>query len=82
MDKLNLAKDPNTTPETLDLLSYDEDYNVRWRVAGNPNTPPGALEGLSYDEDSEIYFLVEWNPNTPQYILDLRKFKSYLKYYG
>ena len=39
MNKLELAKDPNTSPEVLEELATDEDYWVRFRVAQNPNCP-------------------------------------------
>jgi hypothetical protein len=39
MDKVELARDPNTSPKTLEQLATDEDSEVRWEVANNPNTP-------------------------------------------
>lgn len=32
-----VAENPNTSPETLERLSYDESYIVRDSVARNPN---------------------------------------------
>jgi hypothetical protein len=37
MTNLELAENPNTPPETLELLATDENSNVRWRVTQNPN---------------------------------------------
>ena len=39
MSNRNLSWNPNTPSETLERLSYDEDYWVRWNVAENPNSP-------------------------------------------
>jgi hypothetical protein len=51
MNKVELAKDPNTPLETLELLATDKYSSVRSRVAQNPNTPPKVLEQLATDED-------------------------------
>jgi hypothetical protein len=82
MSNTDLARNHNTPPEILDRLSYDESWIVREGVALNPNTPPETLEQLANDGGSWIrYCVAYYNPNTPQYILDLIKFKNYLKYY-
>jgi hypothetical protein len=39
MSNIELAGNPNTPPETLDLLANDNIWNVRYLVAKNPNTP-------------------------------------------
>lgn len=38
-EKIKLAKDPNTSPKTLEFLASDENSYVRYWVANNPNTP-------------------------------------------
>ena len=37
MTNLELAKDPNTSLEILQLLATDDDYWVRYNAAHNPN---------------------------------------------
>jgi hypothetical protein len=37
MTNLELAQDPNTPVETLQLLATDDYYGVRYRAAHNPN---------------------------------------------
>jgi hypothetical protein len=39
MNKLELAKNPNTPAETLAELAKDRDWYVRICAASNPNTP-------------------------------------------
>lgn len=80
-EKLKRAHSLSTPPEALERLSTDEHSYVRWDVADNPNTPPEVLERLSNDKDLVVRWRVEYNPNTPQYIKDLFKFNTYLKYY-
>jgi hypothetical protein len=70
MDKLDIALNPNTPPETLDRLSYDKDYWVRRAAALNPNTSPETLDRLSYDEYSGVRYWVAHNRNTPPETLD------------
>ena len=43
----NVAKNPNTSIETLDKLSNDENILVRGAVAENPRTPTEILEKIS-----------------------------------
>ena len=81
MSNLKLAKNPNTTPETLERLADDENWWVRYRVAYNPNTSPETLERLANDEDYCVRSSVANNPNTPQYIKDYLKIKKFLNYY-
>ena len=82
MSNTDLARNHNTPPEILDRLSYDEDWYVLCWVASNPNTPPETLDRLANHEGwCVLYCVAYYNPNTPQYILDLIKFKNYLKYY-
>jgi hypothetical protein len=37
LEKIKVAKNSNTTPETLKILATDENYSVRYWVAQNPN---------------------------------------------
>jgi pentose-5-phosphate-3-epimerase len=60
---LKLSQDPNTPVEVLEVLSTDEDYDVRCNVALNPNTPVEVLEVLSTDEDFVVRYWVANNPN-------------------
>ena len=76
-----VAKNPNTSPETLALLANDEAYNVRSYVAYNPNTSSETLERLANDDYYGIHVAVTKNPNTPQYIKDYLKIKEFLNYY-
>jgi hypothetical protein len=78
---LDLAWNPNTPPETLDLLANDVDWIVRWYVAENPNTQSETLERLANDSDYCVRWCVATNPNTPQYILTYLKIKKFLNCY-
>ena len=78
---LEQARNPNTDPYILDVLSNNTYWAARVGVAINPNTPPETLERLSYDEYWDVRCVVIKNPNTPQYIKDLNKFKNYLRFY-
>jgi len=65
-----VAKNPNTTPETLDYL-YKNAYNhwrnhwrIRRHVAQNPNTSPETLKRMSINEsDSYMRKIIKDNPN-------------------
>ena len=61
--KLELAENPNTSPETLKVLATDEDSVVRYGVAKNPNTSPETLKVLATDEDSFVRYGAKKNPN-------------------
>ena len=67
-------------PETLDVLSQDEDYYVRYWVAVNRNTKPETLDVLSQDEDYRVRWDVAQNPNCSEraykYIKGLELLKS------
>ena len=52
--KLELAQNPNTPPETLVRLASNKNYVIVWAVAQNPNTPPKTLEVLTSDEDYNV----------------------------
>jgi len=81
MSNFDLAQNPNTPPKTLDSLSNDDDYGVRWHVVWNPNTPTETLERLANDKDSWVRSCVARNPSTPQYIRKYLKIKEFLNYY-
>jgi hypothetical protein len=38
MDKIALARDPNTPPETLSLLATNKDVGIRRLVGNNPSS--------------------------------------------
>ena len=63
-EKLALAQNPNTSPESLQTLATDENSDVRYWVATNPNTPAEVLQTLATDEDSSVRCCVAENPNT------------------
>jgi hypothetical protein len=44
-ERIDLANNPTTPPETLTILARDENSDVRYWVAKNPNTP---LDGRFY----------------------------------
>ena len=62
-ERIELAKE-SQDPEVLDLLSRDEKYTVRYRVADNPNTSAETLDRLSRDEDNYVRVGVAKKPNT------------------
>ena len=63
--KLKLARNPNMSPEILDVLSKDDSFIVRMEVAGNPNTAPQTLEALGKDPVWIVRLFVLENHNTP-----------------
>ena len=78
MNKLELANNPNTPPETLTILARDEDSYVRYSVAQNPNTPPETLTFLARDEDYWVRCGVARNPNaTREIIQTVRAYEFY-----
>ena len=44
----------STSPEELEKLADDKDYEVRYGVAGNNNTPVSLLEKLSEDKHEAV----------------------------
>ena len=52
-EKLKLLKN-NASPELLEKLAEDEDWEVRETVARNPKTPVDILRKLSLDEDEHV----------------------------
>jgi hypothetical protein len=81
MSNYHLARNPNTSAETLARLANDDDDSVRRGVAINPNTPPETLERLANDEKWSVRYYVTRNPNTPQYIRQYIKITEFLNYY-
>ena len=81
-ERKELARNPNTPPETLAILAQDEDEYMRNRVAHNSNTPPETLTGLARDEDEDIRWRVADNLNTPPEALTLlaRDENYYVRY--
>lgn len=61
--KKELAKCDKTSPETLEILSHDNSFEVRWNVAKNKNTPKDALEKLAYDSELGIAITAIENKN-------------------
>ena len=73
IDKIRLTENPNTLPDTLDKLSYDDSIDVRYYVTINPNTAMETLDRLL--ADYRIRFCVRYYHDTPNYI------KKYLHYF-
>ena len=71
MDKIKQARNPNTPPETLQVLATDKYYGVRCGVAQNPNTPQESLQVLATDENSYVRCVVAQNPNYKKQTLEL-----------
>ena len=54
----------------LNLLSMDENFNVRTLSACNPNTPVNSLRRLAEGADDYVKMVIANNPNSPSDILD------------
>lgn len=74
----NLANNPNTPIDILQLLACNHDEYIRYFVARNPSTPADTLEMLAHDHafvefNGRCYVRsnVGRNPNTPNRILEL-----------
>ena len=59
---IKVAKNPNTSVESLDRLSRDEYGIVRIGVARNPNTSVRILDRLSRDKYENVRETVARNP--------------------
>ena len=68
--RLDLAHDPDTTPEALSRLAHDEDPYVRQKVAQNAHTSPDTLHRLAHDEDGDVRWEVAANAHTSPDTLD------------
>lgn len=54
----------------LNLLSMDENFNVRTLSACNPNTPINSLRRLAEGANDYVRMVIANNPNSPSDILD------------
>ena len=64
----NVARNPNTSPETLrDLANPEIESNedVREYVYSNPNCPPDILTAVAESSDGSLDRIIAENPNTP-----------------
>ena len=69
MNNLQLARRPNTSPERLQLLATDNDYDVRYYVARHPNTSPETLQLLATDDDNcYVRYEAAHNPNATEIV--------------
>jgi len=68
--KLSAAMNEKAHPETLRMLSLDDNINIRGRVGENPSTPVDVLERLSKDVSSSVRDWIAYNPNCPVNILE------------
>ena len=68
-DKEYLARNLNTSVETLAALAKDEDSYVRLGVASNPNSPVGTLATLAKDDYWRVRCYVAENANSTVEIL-------------
>jgi hypothetical protein len=70
-EKLDLAKNPNTSIDVLEVLSRDKTWTIRRRAALNPNTPVDVLKDLATDKEERVREEVAWNHNTPSEVLEI-----------
>ena len=63
--KINLLENNNASPEMIEELAEDEDFEVRQEVSKNPNAPAEVLRKLAEDEDVWVRKEVAKNPGTP-----------------
>ena len=64
--KENIAKSQSTPSIMLQDLAHDEDWKVRWAVAGNPNTPPDILDMLADDDRYGVSSRLVYNGSVRQ----------------
>jgi len=57
-------------PFVLNLLSMDENFNVRTLSACNPNMPEASLRRLAEGANDYVKMVIANNPNCPPDILD------------
>jgi hypothetical protein len=67
--KLELAKNPDTSSGMLEFLATDENEEVRGNVAENINTPSEILERLATDRSYWVRWRVAKHPNTSPKVL-------------
>ena len=70
-ERVKLAKDPNTSQETLAILATDEHPWVRRWVAQHPNISQESLAVLATDEDPIVRYWVARHPNYKKETLEL-----------
>lgn len=63
-EKIDIVKNPNTSPEILSELAKDKDDEIRCAVAMNPNTPEKVLFSLLLEDKCfSVVHNVTQNPN-------------------
>lgn len=67
--KRNEAAD-SQDPFVLNLMSMDENFNVRTLSACNPNTPPNSLRRLAEGSNDYVRMVIANNPTCSPDILD------------
>lgn len=60
----------SSDPFVLNLLSMDENFNVRTLSACNPNIPKASLRRLAEGANDYVRMVIANNPNVPADILD------------
>jgi len=68
MNNLQLARDPNATPEQLKILATDDDGGVRYYVAKHQNTLSETLQILATDDDYDVRYEAAHNPNATEIV--------------
>jgi hypothetical protein len=63
-----IARNPNTSVETLQTLATDEYSGVRCCVARNPKTPVEILQTLATDKNSNVRYHVGRHSNATELI--------------
>lgn len=58
-------------PFVLNLLSMDENFNVRTLSACNPNIPEASLRRLAAGANDYVKLVIANNPNCPPDVLDM-----------
>ena len=66
-----VAANPNTSVETLNILANDDDEEVRLEVAQNLNASVEILEILANDYDTDVRRMVAENSKTPAEVLNM-----------
>jgi len=68
--RIQSAANPNTSPDVLEVLSNDQDPEIRCAVAWNQSTTPQILKRLASDEDEIVRFCVSGNLNASFEVVD------------
>ena len=63
MNKIELAQNPNTSPEVLQILATDENSIVRYWVAENPNYKSNKTLELTSEQFNALKELIESGQN-------------------